>query len=112
MQTSAGIINVAKLGVRALGNVTLDGATNTIANIAVEAGDASNANRNVRVKSTGTLNIGAGIDGLSGITVHTTGSYNSASPDGLVSSRRDRRDDPSARSIAASANSATTRATG
>ena len=84
-QASGASITASQLGIRSLGDVTLNAAPNAIGNLAAQIGDAANQNRNVRVSTGAALNVGSGIDGMNGIGVAVSGGYSSAAPDGVIS---------------------------
>ncbi|MCX5875435.1 MAG: filamentous hemagglutinin N-terminal domain-containing protein [Deltaproteobacteria bacterium] len=83
-QAVAGTITETNLAIKALGDVTLDTVANSVTNLAAGIGDATHTNKNFSFKN-GALNIGAGIDGLNGISIYTSGTYDPAFPDGVLS---------------------------
>jgi len=72
-QSGAGTISAYSLAIKALGNVTLDGAPNSVTNLAASLGDASNTNRVFKFWNGGALNLGSAIDGISGIAIQASG---------------------------------------
>jgi filamentous hemagglutinin family protein len=85
-QAGPGTISADKLAIRALGNVTLDTASNMVNNLAASIGDATNTNRVFSFRNASGLNIGAGIDGISGIQIQASGGgYDPLSPDAYMS---------------------------
>jgi filamentous hemagglutinin family protein len=79
---SAGV-TVTNLAVRSLGSVTLNG-SNLVSNLAAQIGDASNLNKSFTFNNgTGNLSVG-NVAGLSGISIQTSGVYNSGAPDGVI----------------------------
>ncbi|MCX7179164.1 MAG: filamentous hemagglutinin N-terminal domain-containing protein, partial [Proteobacteria bacterium] len=84
-QSSPGIITATNLGIRALGDVSLNTAPNAVGNLAANIGDSSNQNHNIRFKNNLALNIGSGIDSLSGISISLDSSgFDSTSQNGVI----------------------------
>ncbi|MBP9712917.1 MAG: filamentous hemagglutinin N-terminal domain-containing protein [Sterolibacterium sp.] len=78
-------ITITNLAVQALDNVTLTNAGNQVGNLAASIGDGSNQNKNFSYTNNNTaLQVAANIDGLSGIQINTSGTFNAASPDGVI----------------------------
>ncbi|NPC59368.1 beta strand repeat-containing protein, partial [Caenimonas soli] len=85
-QTGAGTISAYSLAIKALGDVILDGTPNSVTNLAASLGDASNTNRVFKFRNGGALNLGAAIDGTSGIAIQVSGGgYDPLSPDAYIS---------------------------
>jgi filamentous hemagglutinin family protein len=86
-QAGAGTISIPKLGIKALGSVTLNTSTNpnSVTDIAAQIGDATHQNNDFKFKNSGTLNVAANIGGMTGInlSLDATG-YNSASQNGVI----------------------------
>lgn len=66
-QAAGAALTVSRLAVRALGAVALDGAGNSIAEVAADVADDGVTPGTLRVQSNRGLTIGAGLDGVSGI---------------------------------------------
>ena len=85
-QAGAGTITETNLVIRALGDVTLDTASNLVTNLAASIGNGSNQNKNFKFKNSPALNIGSNIDSTSGISiVRDANNFDSANPNGVVS---------------------------
>ncbi len=84
-QGGAGTLSVANLALQSLGDVFLDTLTNNITNLAASLGDGSHPNRNIRFKNSPTLNVGSGVDGLTGITINLDASgFDYQNPNGVI----------------------------
>jgi len=85
-QSAAGTISAYSLAIKALGDVTLDTAANSVTNLAASLGDASNTNGVFKFWNGGALNLGTAIDGISGIAIQASGGgYDPLSPDAYIS---------------------------
>ncbi len=82
--TQTASITASKLAVVAWGDVTLNDTNNMVSNVAAQVGNASNLNRNFTFVNYSTLNVGSNINGISGISIQTSGVYNSGAPDGVI----------------------------
>ncbi|HEX9080097.1 MAG TPA: hypothetical protein VF795_10940, partial [Desulfuromonadaceae bacterium] len=85
--TQTAAITAANLAIKALGDVDLSTAANSVTNVAAFLGDPSNTNRNFSLTNgTASLNVGAAIDGLSGISMQLdTSGYDPANQNGRIS---------------------------
>jgi filamentous hemagglutinin family protein len=84
-QAGAGTISATKLGIKALGSVTLNTLTNSVTDIAAQIGDGTHQNNDFKFKNSGTLNVAANIGGMTGInlSLDATG-YNSTNQNGVI----------------------------
>ncbi|MCX5865086.1 MAG: filamentous hemagglutinin N-terminal domain-containing protein [Deltaproteobacteria bacterium] len=84
-QAGAGTISATNLAIKALGDVTLDTASNLVTNLAANIGDGSNKNKNFKFKNSPALNIGSGIDSTSGISISIdANSFIPGTPNGII----------------------------
>lgn len=82
-QNGGATITAGLLSAEALQGINLDVA-NTVNGFAARVGDGSFANQNMTFHNSGTLTLQA-VDGISGVSVQNiVGTYNSASPDGVI----------------------------
>jgi len=79
-------IDVTYLVVNSLGDVSLDGATNMVTNIAAQVGDANHLNHNFRFLNGQSLNV-TSLSGVNGISVAVAGRYFAPAPDGVIALR-------------------------
>ncbi len=78
-------ITATHLAVQALGDVTLDHASNDVDDLAANIGNASNQNKNFRFTNSTPLQVAASLDSIAGIQINTNGTFNSGSADGVIS---------------------------
>ena len=84
-QGALATITANKLAIKSLGDVTLNTASNSVTNLAAQLGNGSNQNKSILFKNAGGLNVGGGIDGVSGIsTVLDVTGYNPVTPNGFI----------------------------
>ncbi|MFZ3323211.1 MAG: filamentous hemagglutinin N-terminal domain-containing protein [Usitatibacter sp.] len=82
--TQTAPIGVTYLVVNSLGDVNLSSASNMVTNVAATVGDGSNLNHNFTLADSEALNV-TSLNGVNGISIATSGTYSSGSPNGVIS---------------------------
>ena len=83
-QSGSGSIVVESLAIKAAQSVDLSGGYSNVTNLAVDVTDSTHQNNTILFSNSGSLNLGANIDGVAGLTTTINGTYNEASQDGFA----------------------------
>src|SRR5665213_2432381 len=84
--TQTAPIEVTYLGITSLGDVLLGSVANGVSDITAHVGDATHLNHNFSFLNAGSLLV-HNFNGLSGITIDTSGAWSPGAPDGVISLR-------------------------